>query len=251
MGCFFSIACSETIMAKPDQSSVNAATRSGLACIGYGSLIWSPRNLTPYLRHPDRWFGDGPALPVEFARESDRRRITLAIVPGLPTSTTYWTPFDHDNIDRTASGGNVNPPGMVSRDTLTQQSDHPFPAHVVGARQQLADREGCGIEHIGLMTASGRTESALPSALLDVLKVWMESKNLSGVVWTELPCGFKTRRGQLPTLENVYTYLEGLIKEDAHQNAEEYIRKAQSQINTPYRHAISDRFGWTPILNNK
>lgn len=52
-----------------------------LACIGYGSLIWSPRDLSNHLKHGDRWFGDGPALPVEFARESDRRRITLVIVP--------------------------------------------------------------------------------------------------------------------------------------------------------------------------
>ncbi|CAI2718692.1 hypothetical protein [Nitrospina watsonii] len=218
-----------------------------IACIGYGSLIWSPRTLGPHLKHPDCWFGDGPKLPVEFARESDRRRITLVIVPGHPASTTYWTPFNHANIDRTASGGNENPSGMISGDTLTQQSDHPFPVHVVGARRQLADREGCGIEHIGVMTAAGRTESALPPALLVILKMWMESKNLSGVVWTELPCGFKANPGHLPAIEDVCAYLEGLIERGEHENAEEYIRKAPRQIVTPYRSAIEQRFGWTPL----
>ncbi|CCQ91176.1 conserved hypothetical protein [Nitrospina gracilis 3/211] len=186
-----------------------------LGCIGYGSLIWSPRDLAKHLQHGDRWLGDGPALPVEFARESDRRRITLVIVPGHPESTTYWTPYNHANIDE--------------------------------AREQLAGRECCGTEHIGLLTASGRTESALTPALLDVLKTWMESKNLSGLVWTELPFGFKANPGHLPTVEDVCAYLEGLIKRNEHANAEEYIRKAPLQIDTPYRKIIEQRFGWPPL----
>ncbi|MGP0630604.1 hypothetical protein ACTRW9_12940 [Nitrospina sp. 32_T5] len=186
-----------------------------LACIGYGSLIWSPRNLAPHLKHPNRWFGDGPALPVEFARESDRRRITLVVVPGHPASTTYWTPYNHAHIDE--------------------------------AREQLADREGCGIEHIGVMTAYGRTESALPPSLLGILKTWMEEKQLEGLVWTELPCGFKMSPGKRPTVDEVCAYLEGLIERGEHENAEEYIRKAPLQIDTPYRRAIADRFGWPPL----
>lgn len=186
-----------------------------IACIGYGSLIWSPRGLAKHLQHGDRWSGDGPALPVEFARESDRQRITLVIVPGHPASTTCWTPFHHDDIN--------------------------------AARQQLAEREGCGTQYIGLLAPSGRTESALPPALLDGLKSWMESKNLNGVVWTELPCGWKARPGHLPTLDEVCAYLEGLIERGEHANAEEYIRRAPRQIDTPYRKEIEQRFGWTPL----
>jgi hypothetical protein len=171
------------MMDERDQYYSNASSRRSLACIGYGSLIWNPGNLAPHLQHPDQWFADGPLLPVEFARESSRQRITLAIITnptGYPNCATYWTTFNHDNINT--------------------------------ARKQLADREACGEQYIGLMTTTGQVDSTLPPALLDVLKTKMEEKELDGMIWTELPCGFMDRRGQVPSVEEVCACLERLLE---------------------------------------
>jgi hypothetical protein len=45
-----------------------------IACIGRCSLIWDVRNLDV-----DGNWRDGPLLPVEFARQSSNRRITLVL----------------------------------------------------------------------------------------------------------------------------------------------------------------------------
>lgn len=54
--------------------------------LGWGSLIWCPGGL----RIKTRWHGDGPSLPIEFARISQDDRLTLVIQPGSAGQSTYW-----------------------------------------------------------------------------------------------------------------------------------------------------------------
>lgn len=69
---------------------------SAIACIGWGSLVRDPGEL------PCRgsWHDDGPALPVEFARESNAKKnqrgdkITLVICPESVRVRTYWISLD-------------------------------------------------------------------------------------------------------------------------------------------------------------
>jgi hypothetical protein len=54
-----------------------------IAVLGWGSLIWQPRELRISL---PIWKTDGPELPVEFARVSMDGRLTL-----VPVSYTHLT----------------------------------------------------------------------------------------------------------------------------------------------------------------
>ena len=57
-----------------------------MAYLGWGSLIWEPRDLP--LR--SEWFTDGPMVPIELTRQSQDGRITLVITPGVTPLPVLW-----------------------------------------------------------------------------------------------------------------------------------------------------------------
>lgn len=182
-----------------------------IACLGWGSLIWDPRALP--IR--GKWFDDGPALPIEFARESGDKQITLVIADVDYSVRSLW--------------------GLMSVGTLGE------------AKGSLADREGIdekNIKHsIGFWCQStgcshGRAVPEIGS--------WAESKQLDAVVWTNLKFGFKKSRGQMPKYDDVLRHLKDLPREKQ-SVAEEYVRRAPVQIDTEFRRRLNADFGWSPI----
>lgn len=188
-----------------------SAKQSAIACIGWGSLVWDAKDL-PCL---GIWHNDGPLLPVEFARESADKRITLVICPGVPIVRTCWSLLDV--------------PDMPS------------------ARTRLAMREygGANAKWIENNIGFWDRESASSRGLeADTITEWADKLGLAGVVWTNLPCKFGGQNNVMPTGEQVVAHMRGL-DENARAAAEKYVRKAPLQIDTPHRRLLTQEFGWT------
>ena len=183
---------------------------TNIACLGWGSLIWKPENL-PIQRY---WFDDGPLIRLEFARQSQDKRITLVIVPTARPVRSLWALMDSDNL----------------KDAI----------------EQLRVREGnTKTKFIGHWSRGSRSPDEIPE-----LREWALARNIDSVVWTALPPRFKGENGKLPSVDEVLGHLQELP--DAQQEAaEEYIRRAPRQIDTVYRRRIEDELQWLPTTGDK
>ena len=181
-----------------------------IACLGWGSLIWDPRDL-PVL---SPWFNDGPLLPIEFARQSQDDRITLVITPGFPYVRTLWALMNVENID--------------------------------DARLRLAEREKIPSRNISKSIGYwSKTDNPSIEFVEDIGK-WAVRMDLDAVVWTSLPPKFHGDPNVVPTVDDVIAFLKNLTPETKGA-AEKYVRRAPAQVNTKYRRRIERELGWTPI----
>lgn len=192
---------------------------SAIACIGWGSLVRDPGEL------PCRgsWHDDGPALPVEFARESNAKKnqrgdkitlvickITLVICPESVRVRTYWISLDLPDL--------------------------------TAARKCLATRERIPKNwetDVGFVDFASGQAHGLEA---DTITKWGSTRGLSGVVWTNLPCKFNGQQA-MPSETEVVAFLRAL-NGPTRAAAERYVRRAPAQINTPYRHGIERELGW-------
>ena len=182
---------------------------TNIACLGWGSLIRDPRNL-PIRRY---WFGDGPLIPLEFARQSMDGRITLVIAPGTRPVRSLWALMDSDSLE--------------------------------DAIKQLKRREGTTKRNIGDWSRKQESPADIPK-----LSEWALARNIDSVVWTKLPPKFKGDDTWQPGVEDVLRYLQALTG-TARDNAEEYVRRAPRQIDTDYRRRIEAELHWLPRVGDK
>ena len=180
-----------------------------IACLGWGSLVWDPREL-PIQR---KWFTDGPFAPVEFLRKSQNGRITLVLDSRPDTATVpvrlLWAVMDSTTID--------------------------------SAKEALRQREGKPkSEHIGVWSRGDQS----PDSILELSK-WAESHGIQSVVWTAIPPRFD-KDDDAPTSDQVIAYLANLTG-SVRDDAERYIRFAPRQIDTRYRRKIEAALHWTPL----
>jgi len=193
-----------------------------IAVIAWGSLIWCPGSL----QIKSRWHADGPTLPIEFARISGDRRLTLVIHPGspqepTPEQQTYWA--------------------------LMGESED-----IKAARKNLQAREGATyLDDIHSVTTEGQTEGkADPDISARICKWLNERQNLKAAVWTGLETNWPDKQnGQQFTREGAVAYLRKLETERdqakvIYDRAREYISNAPSQIQTPVRRIMQVKKGW-------
>jgi hypothetical protein len=178
-----------------------------IACIGWGSLIWDPREL-PIQR---QWFNDGPFVKLELARRSKDDRITLVIENTAAPVRTLWAVMDTSDLHK--------------------------------ARRALQQREGIPDKNSELHVGHWTAGDASPQEIPDISR-WAQSHSLDAVVWTALPPKFELER--TPSIAEVLIHLRSLggCKRD---NAERYIRLAPRQIDTAYRRRIEAELGWSPL----
>jgi hypothetical protein len=183
-----------------------------IACIGWGSLVWDPRDL------PIRgtWFTDGPILPIEFARQSKDGRITLVIEKKSKYVRTLWALMYVDDPNT--------------------------------ARKQLGHREGlkkdeCIENNIGLWEKKKKVSDDIEQ----IIAQWGKLMGLDAAVWASLPPKFKGEY-RVPKIEELITYLNNELSHEKRRVAEHYIRRTPRQIDTDYRRRIEAELKWKPIV---
>jgi hypothetical protein len=181
-----------------------------IVCLGWGSLVWDPRNLP--LQGP--WRDDGPLIKVDFLRHSNGDRVTLVLDNSAPPVTSLWNVIPVENWEV--------------------------------AKHHLVIREG--VEKIPHMISHWPVGAEDPPNILG-LSAWADDRGVTDVLWTSLPPRWAKKDGRCPTIDEVITFLSELSGE-RRTKAEEYIRRAPVQIATPMRLAIETRLGWPPLLTD-
>jgi hypothetical protein len=177
-----------------------------IACLGWGSLVWDPRELTIQRQ----WFDDGPLIHVEFARQSQDGRITLVLVSTEKPVRSLWALMDA--------------------------------ADPASAKTDLRKREGIPDKnkekHIGSWSVGQASPTLIPG-----LAEWAGAHGVAHVVWTNLPPKFNGTE-TTPSAEQVVQYL-GALTGAQREVAERYVRFTPRQVDTAYRRRIEAALQWT------
>jgi len=174
-----------------------------IAIIGWGSLIWDPRELP----REGVWQEDGPIIKIEFSRVSRDCRLTLVV--------------DENN------GVEVK-----TRFVLSPRSD------IEDAINDLRIREGTKKKWIGYADFKHDQDSLSYNPnqvnICENVKNWCKAKGFDAAIWTALlPNFFKETKLKF-SVDNAFKYIESLPK-SANKNALKYIQNAPSETLTPLR----------------
>lgn len=183
-----------------------------IAVLGWGSLIWDPRNL----HTTGEWLGDGPQLPIEFARVSDNKRLTLVLFPSAEKVQVLWNYMDTGDLKEA----------------------------IENLRKREVKRKATKAGYIGFAEIdNGSYRCNVIPDIISNIKQWAKEKSINAVIWTDLPSNFKEKTKQEFTDNNVIKYLENLPPE-AKEKAKEYIKRTPPQVQTRMRKVIGERLGW-------
>ncbi len=176
-----------------------------IACLGWGSLIWNPKNLLIQ----NKWFEDGPILRVEFTRQSDDGRMTLIIDNEAKPVRTLWALMTTDNLK--ASVESLKKRESIKKDDLI---------HFIEVTDETADET--------------------KQTIID----WLKYQNLDAAIWTGLSLN-KGIQKERPDIESVIRHLRELehnarkvaeeyIRKAPKQIDTEYRRRIESEFGWTY-----------------
>lgn len=187
-----------------------------IAILGWGSLIWQPKELK--YNQSFGWKTDGPFLPIEFARISKDGRLTLVITAKGTIVPTLYALSNYKTIDE--------------------------------AVLDLAIREGSGRKSIGVYDKA--KDEFLPNNFKHTKEIteWIKNRDFDAVIWTNLSEKWEITNDKNEIREidcsKRLDYLKEL-KGATSALAEQYIRKTPKQVITEYREKIEEELKWFPI----
>lgn len=175
-----------------------------ICVLGWGSLIWNPG----VLQITGNWNNDGPTFPIEFARISNNKRLTLVIKENFDKVETLWATSAIQDLEE--------------------------------ARNNLMLREGLtDVNAIGYFDFSNNVNSIrrCKEQLSRELMRWNANKNFDAVIWTDLGAIFSLQTRNFFSANNLNEYLDSLNPNEF-ALAKEYILKAPLQIQTRFRESL-------------
>lgn len=182
-----------------------------MAFVGWGSLIRNSRGL----KVAGEWQEDGPLLPIEFARISKGKRLTLVLCPDASNVQTLWAYTAFKELKK--------------------------------AIMALANRERTKEDNIGFFsTQDGSSRSEAVPEVLPRIVDWAKLKQLDAVIWTDLTSDFKEETNADLNEDNVLSYISDLTPEERTE-AENYVCNAPEQIDTKIRQRLKTEFGWRTL----
>ena len=175
-----------------------------IGCLGWGSLIWDPRELPV-----GEWQPQGPEVNVEFVRQSSRDRLTLAIHGEADAVTSLWARMTVDRLDAAVVA-------LAKREGTT--------VHNVG-RWSTGASDPANVANLGSWAAQQGIDSVIWTAL------GPKFQHNDG-----------RPRTAAPTADDAVAYLRQISNEGKAAKAEEYVRRAP--VDTAYRQRIVRSLGW-------
>ena len=189
-----------------------------IACLGWGSLIWYPRELP--IQQP--WLRNGPEVRVELVRRSENNRITLVLHKAAKPVRCLWARMTVDTQ-----------PAAVRALTMRE-----YPNIAKKTEKEIASWSE---NNIGEWSKGASDPEAIPG-----LGTWATGLDIDidHVIWTALGWKFKGS-DKPPTSKQVIQHLAGL-RGCERDHAEECVRLAPKEIDTEYRQHIEAELGWFP-----
>lgn len=181
-----------------------------IVCIAWGSLLWRPGELNL----ASNWVPGGPALPLEFARDSDDSdELALVLCEGATPVPTYIAEMATADVDE--------------------------------AKAQLRLREKVSPdrpEWIASIRAGDAGQDGVPATVGQ----WLTRHAFDAAIWTAIPPKFRGQNGRVPSEDEALEHL-GSLTGKAKRTAEDYVRWIPADIMTPYRAGFGQHLGWTPL----
>jgi hypothetical protein len=184
--------------------------------LGWGSLLWEADEADPeahrgFTQQHLGWERQGPTLPLEFSRISERRQGALTLVIDQQHGQAVAVSSARSRRERIA-------------DAIAD----------LMARESARREEDIGFVGLALRTHRGRDQAAVRT-----IEDWAREHHVAAVVWADFEPNFEALRKRPWSIAAALDYLRDLA-EDGRAAAATYLDRAPEFVRTPLREAVEE-----------